>query len=256
MQTAPFALKTGLTRTSLTEAEVKCYKEEGYVLLRGLLTSDDAETLRQEVMDIMDKIGLPMTALKQTTEYLEGGAIDALVNHPQLKHMAGQLMEGASTLYMPFTAVKSGGGGGRFHFHQDNQYTRFDGPGLNMWFALNPMTEDNGCLQMIPKSHLRGTLPSMPSDGGHKRVTYDPENFTSVLMQPGDCVAFTRLTIHGSCPNVTPDARVGYAIQFHRDDVKAKREDGEWKLLKEVPRWPTAPVKAITIPKHNKLEGH
>ena len=77
----------------------------------------------------MDLIGLPVTKLKQTHEYLEGSALDGFVNSPGLLSLAEQLMEGSSTLYLPFTAVKSPGGG-RFHFHQDNQYTRFDGPGI------------------------------------------------------------------------------------------------------------------------------
>ena len=81
-------------------------------------------------------------------------------------------MEGPATLYLPFTAVKSGGGGGRFHFHQDNQYTRFDGPGINIWIALSPMSPENGCLQVVPRSHLAGTLDSVenPDGDGHRTV--------------------------------------------------------------------------------------
>ncbi|WP_410967255.1 phytanoyl-CoA dioxygenase family protein, partial [Salmonella sp. SAL4436] len=83
--------------------------------------------------------------------------VDALVNSPNLRAIASTLMEGPSTLYLPFTAVKSAHGGGEFHFHQDNQYTRFDGPGNNLWLALTPMGEENGCLKVIPRSHLLGT---------------------------------------------------------------------------------------------------
>ena len=49
-----------------------------------------------------------------------------------------------------FTAVK-GPGQGEFTFHQDGQYTPFDGPGLNCWFALVPCTVQNG-VAMVDKT--------------------------------------------------------------------------------------------------------
>lgn len=114
---------------SAPDAEaLRRYHEEGYVLLPGLLSPETAATLRDEVMAIMDIIGLGATKLKQTSEYLPDSALDSLINSPNLKNLASALMGGPSSVYLPFTAVKSGGGGGEFHFHQDNQYTRFDGP--------------------------------------------------------------------------------------------------------------------------------
>jgi 2-oxoglutarate-dependent dioxygenase len=182
--------------------------------------------------------------------------LDAFINSPRLRAIAEQLLEGPGTLYMPFTAVKSGGGGGRFHFHQDNQYTRFDGPGINLWTALTPMTPENGCLQVAPRSHLQGTLESELSGDGdqHKKITWEPEYFLPLRMRPGDCVAFSRLTIHGSGSNTTESPRVAYAAQFHRDDVWAL-QGGDWVLLKESPRWNVRPVQEITVPPE-KQDGH
>jgi 2-oxoglutarate-dependent dioxygenase len=215
-------------------------------------------------MGIMTVIGLGKSKLRQSHEYLRGSLLDAFVNSPNLCALAGTLMEGEATLYLPFTAVKSGTqpgevvGGGEFHFHQDNQYTRFDGPGINLWFALTPMREDNGCLRVVPRSHTQGTLVSQgsPDNDGHKMVTFAVEDAVPIVMEPGDCVAFSRLTVHGSGPNQTPEHRVAYAVQFHRNDVNFSVDEGEtWKFLKENPRWSTAPVDTITPPK-GKIDGH
>lgn len=241
----------------LSPNEVKFYREEGYLLLPGLVGESEAGTLKNEVMDIMAAIGLSEGAkLKQSHEYLIGSALDRFVNSANLLSVASQLMEGPATLYLPFTAVKSTGGG-QFHFHQDNQYTRFDGPGINLWMALSPMTPENGCLMVVPRSHLKGTLPSFsPDNDGHKAVTFDPDQFLPIRMRAGDLVAFSRLTVHGSGPNTTSDPRVAYATQFHRDDVNYSLDQGEtWKELKGNPRWSVAPVATITPPK-TKLDGH
>src|SRR5207253_10828727 len=137
--------------------------------------------------------------------------------------------------------------------------TRFeDGMlGINLWFALAAMSPENGCRMVVPRSHRGGTLESELSGDGdtHKKVKFEPADFLPLRMRPGDCVAFSRLTVHGSGPNTTSNPRVAYALQYHRNDVNARREDGEFKSLREFPRWSTKPVKVLTVPK-GKTDGH
>ncbi len=232
----------------------KFYQTQGYVLLPGLLDVSMVQLLRKEVMSIMQVIGLGKSKLRQTTQYLAGSFLDRLINSQELKALAENLLDGPATLFMPFTAVKSAGDGGKFHFHQDNQYTEFDGPGINFWFALDDMSEANGCLWIVPRSHLNGTLPAESSGDGdqHKKISWVPEDAIPLLMQPGACVAFSRLTIHGSGQNTTALHRVAYAMQFHCDDVLARRSGEPWRLLKDHPRWPVAPVMKITSPEKIK----
>jgi hypothetical protein len=241
-----------------TESALNEYRENGYLLLPGLLSPEDTETVRTDVMGIMDTIGLGQTALKQTSEYLAGGGIDALVNSPNLQQIASWLMEGEARIYLPFTAVKSSGGGGAFHYHQDNQYTRFDGPGINLWVALVPMNEENGCLYMVPHSHFLGTLPSVKDAAGKVHDSgIVPTRSIPIPMQPGDCVAFSRITVHGSGQNTSGAHRTAYAVQYAREDVRYTRDhSATWQSIREDgPGWRTGPVETITIPK-GKVDGH
>jgi 2-oxoglutarate-dependent dioxygenase len=256
-----------VTPLTLTPGEIRFYKEEGYLYIPRLLNDEAITTLREEVLDVMEVCGMSYERLRQAQsskdklfqsgQYLEGSTLDQFINSPHLQAVAAQLMEGPSTLYMPFTAVKSGGGGGTFHFHQDNQYTRFDGPGINLWCALSDMSPENGCLQVVPRSHLSGTIDSVenPDGDGHRTVAREPERFLPVRMRAGDCIAFSRLTLHGSGPNQTNEPRIAYAVQFHRDDVRATW-DGETRLLKEHPRWQHRPVKELTRPQERSRDGH
>jgi len=247
-------------KLKLTEGELHFYRREGYLQIPGLLPLDVAEALRDEVMSIMEQIGgYEGNKLKQTAEYLAGSSLDRFINSSALHDIAEQLMGGPSTLYLPFTAVK-GSGGGKFHFHQDNNYTRFDGPGINLWFALVDMTPENGCLMISPRTHLKGTLDSENAGDGdsHQKVKLEPQDFLPIRMRAGDCVAFSRLTVHGSGPNTTSHPRIGYAVQYHRNDVKfLDRETGEHKLLLDhsPQKDRTRPVRQITIPV-GKVDGH
>ena len=130
--------------------------------------------------------------------------------------------------------------------------------GINMWIALMPMTPQNGCLMVVPRSHTKGTLESIASPDGdaHKKVKYDPSDFLPVRMRAGDCIVFSRLTVHGSGPNQTQSPRVAYAIQYHRNDAAwIDKETGEHKLLTKFPRWTNKPVEQYSVPA-GKRDGH
>jgi hypothetical protein len=225
-------------RRTCSEEEIERYRGEGYVLLRGLVSPATAEALKREVMAIMEVVGLGRTKLRQTWQYRKGSALDAFVKSRLQQGIASQLMGTRAHLYLPFTAVKSGDGGGQFHFHQDNNYTHHFGPSINLWTALVPMTVANGCLRVVPFSQLEGDWESdNAGDGdGHRKVKGDVSSSVPILMEPGDVVAFTRLTVHGSGPNETPDHRVAFATQFHGHDTEALIE-GEHVLLREHPRF-------------------
>lgn len=254
---------------TLDPKEKRFYQQEGYLLLPGLLTGQQADAARQEVLEIV-RISCDLSGeqgrgkdgqarkLVQSGQYLRSSVLEGLINSPHLRRIASELMGGDSSLYMPFTAVKSGGGGGRFAFHQDNQYTRFvDGlGGINLWFALCDMTPENGCLQMCPRSHLRGTLDADVEADGHRRTKIEPQDFLPLRMHAGDAVAFTRLTVHGSGENLTNRPRVAYAVQFHRDDVQAVWGSQPPRPLKGANRWPTQPVDEITPPDAAGGDGH
>jgi phytanoyl-CoA hydroxylase len=242
---------------ALTSGELKFYQAEGYLVIPNVLSPTIVSDLNGEVLDCVTRLGkLGGLKFQGTPEYLAGGRVEQFVNSANIHALAEQLLGGPSTLYLPFMAVK-GQGGGQFHFHQDNQYTRLDGPALNIWFALVDMSPENGCLCVIPRSHLNGTLESTLSGDGdqHKKVTFEPQDFLPVRMRAGDCIAFSRLTVHGSGPNTTDQPRLAYALQYHRDDVKALWPDGQWKLLKEFPKRVNEPVAQLTLPK-GKTDGH
>src|SRR4051812_50010505 len=102
-----------------TAEQIGTYQREGWVLLPGLIDPAAAQALRDEIMGIMDIIGLPLTALKQTSEYLAGSALDSLVNGPRLRAVASAMMGVQAHRYLPFTAVENPRGG-QVSLHHDH----------------------------------------------------------------------------------------------------------------------------------------
>ena len=245
---------------SLTDSEVAFYKNEGYLCLPGLIQSQAVQIIRDEIFEVLDANGVSREMLsaattqadklRQCSQYLAGSMLDDLINGAAIKAVASRLLEGDAHVYLPFSAVKSAGGGGMFHFHQDNNYTSHEPAmgSINIWVALVDMTPVNGCLQVVPRSHVNGQLQSRNSDDGdtHQQLDVDPMQCLPIRMRAGDAIAFTRWTVHGSGPNVTDVPRVAYALQFHRSDVKWFDQDiDQWKLLVDSPRFATPPVEKL-----------
>lgn len=100
---------------------------------------------------------------------------------------------------------------------------KLEGPAINCWPALMPMTTENGCLRIAPGSHHVGTVVSTSSEDcpGHRRVAKSPNQWLDGHMNAGDVCIFHRLTVHGSGPNTTTQPRIGYAVHYHRHDTTA-----------------------------------
>ena len=251
------AKRTVVRPIELTDNEVYFYQTQGYLLIPNLIEPAMLDELREAVLDVLEANGVSRAQLdhasstadklRQNPQYLQDSLLDELINGEAMMALASRLIGGRAVRYLPFTAVKAGGGGGQFHFHQDNNYTQHD-PALgsiNIWVALVDMTPENGCLQMVLGSHKEGVLDWENAGDGdsHRKVAVDPKTFLPIRMRAGDAVAFTRRTVHGSGPNYTNRARVAYGLQYHRDDVKFfDPQDETWKLLVESPRFQTPPV--------------
>lgn len=258
MTTTTRAIADPVNRIALTEGEIAFYRREGWLRIPDLLPEQSVTALRDDVLSIMDEIGGWQGAkLRQTPEYLADSPVDRHVHSAELAALAETLLGGPPCLWLPFTAVK-GPQGGRFHFHQDNNYTPVAGPALNIWVALVDMGPELGTLQVVPQSHRTGTRPAERLEDGHRAITIDESDFIPMRLRAGDAVVFSRDTIHGSGPNTADGPRVAYAVQFGRADATyPDPETGEPVTLRERPKYGHThrPVERITPPT-TRTDGH
>ena len=93
---------------------------------------------------------------------------------------------------------------------------------LTVWFPLNEATADNGCLQLCPGLHRRGTvywgLDSQP-----------PCEPVTVPMRKGDVIFIHKLRPHGSGPNRTGGIRWSMDLRYQMLGTPPTRP--EWPSL-------------------------
>lgn len=107
--------------------------------------------------------------------------------------------------------------------HQDMTLvdeTQFNG--MNIWCPLVDLTETNGAIYVLPKSHrifptYRGaTIPNIYQDVSAEIINY----MTPLYLKAGEAVIFDQSIIHCSPPNISDDRRVVTNIYFTQETAK------------------------------------
>jgi non-haem Fe2+, alpha-ketoglutarate-dependent halogenase len=119
--------------------------------------------------------------------------------------------------------VKNPGDRKRVTWHQDSTYWGLSKPDIvTAWVALTPSTVENGCMRVIPGSHLKDQLPhrdtfaenNLLSRGQEVEVEVDERQAVDVILQPGEMSLHHVRLIHGSEPNTSSHRRIGYAVRY------------------------------------------
>ena len=197
------------------------WKQDGYVLVPGLYTSKETARIRRHFMswNASDR--------KEDFDALDPTGQDPLAQFPRIVHphrrdplsMAFLLDPRLKTAMLGFLDEEPLAAQTMFYFkppgargqalHQDQQYLRAEpGTCVAAWMAVDDCDMENGCLQVVPRSHELPLLCHVPADTSVSFTSqtipvpagYEP---ISVLMKAGDVLFFHGSLIHGSGPNAS-----------------------------------------------------
>lgn len=237
----------------VSSAEAQFYRENGYLHLRSIYPAADLAAMRQAADEIVERA----RAAKQNPSFLWQGRFlseeerqklditgvhdvqfhDAVFSRMLLKD---SLLDAIVSLIGPNIQLhhtkliaKPPEKGAPFPMHQDYPY--FPHEKHTMLAAsihLDDTNQGNGCLRVVPGSHLRGSLELDPSGLFLRPEDYPIEEQLACPAAAGDVLVFNYLTIHGSGLNTSDGPRRNWLIQM-RDptdhptkDVHASRGQG------------------------------
>lgn len=97
---------------------------------------------------------------------------------------------------------------------------------VRVWITLVDVDEHNGCMTVLPRSHL---LTKHIAAMGAIGTPYDPHRavleadcIITVPMKAGEAMFFDERTLHGSYPNTSPALRIAVSAVFLPKDVKPR----------------------------------
>lgn len=213
----------------LTENELNFYRENGYVIIRQFFDQEEMELVRaicQSDPKVEDALKLVIDNDGRTWgASVWAGLNDSLMSVlTQTARMvsAAEAITGEPCYFMYSKIVqKPAFDDAIVYWHQGFPGWYYDGcpfPDLfaSCSIAVNRNTKDNGCLQVIEKSHLLGRVDHV-AEGNAEKVRCDPKVIDRALkhlkvidceMETGDLLFFHGNTIHGSQANKTADVRI------------------------------------------------
>jgi len=214
--------------------DVDFYKENGYLLVKGVFGQAEVEEMRGAVERIIQRAAqakrdensawqgdfLPPAELKKLVlkgfhdvHYHEACFTRAVV-HPNMTAILSQLIGPDVQLHHSKMLVKPPENGAAFPMHQDYPY--FPHEKHSMLAAsvhLDMADEKNGCLRVVPGSHTQGGLPHVGSYYlNHKE--YPISDGLPCPAEAGDVLFFNYLTIHGSDANRSERTRRNVLFQY------------------------------------------
>jgi phytanoyl-CoA hydroxylase len=215
--------------TLLSPEQVRRYDEDGFFVVDDLVPPDVlaatvAETDRFEAETDAFLRGLD----GERISIAEAGAITFsvhlvarspllrdLTRHPRLAAVARDLLGSDVHLYWDQAVYKKPEKPRRFPWHQDNGYAYVEPQQyLTIWLALTDATVDNGCPQVVPGVHRRGTLRHEYVEPLGFQCFDDPPGVVAAPVRAGGGVVFSSLTPHLTGPNLTDAVRKAYIVQY------------------------------------------
>ncbi len=136
------------------------------------------------------------------------------VAQEKFAHLTSDLLNETVALYWDQSVYKKPETPREFPWHQDTGYIPTDpAEYITCWLALVDVTIENGCISVLPGSHLQGIVEHQDTEIG-KQCYFGADPGVPVELKKGSMVVFSSLLFHRSGPNVSQTVRKGYVIQY------------------------------------------
>jgi len=217
-------------RSTITAQHIADFERDGFVLVRRALALEWIELVREGIEQDLRALG-PLHTIQQpkdvpgyfVTDFCMSQRIRAFrgfVLESNAGEVAAKLMRSTRcNFFYDAMWAKGPGTPKRTPWHQDQPYYPIDGRQLCiLWVPVDPVSAENS-LELLRGSHRwnRWFQPQLSRDAkilygeGDRTFERMPDieanrreyDIVSYEMTPGDCIAFTGLTVHGASGNAS-----------------------------------------------------
>lgn len=221
----------------LTPDHFRSYEELGYCILKGYAPPRQVADMKQRIDDIM----MGRIVYEGMFFQEDPGMMDqkpdakkdltfhgASINYRKIKDleyddvflafMQNDLFRAMAERYIGKNVAsmramvfnKPPGSTALLPYHQDisEKWEMTIPPVFTIWTAIDEATQANGCLEIVPKSHLHGKIGTGHTITHEEEATYAPPGSSIfVELKPGESIIFHNGVLHRSGGNLTDKPR-------------------------------------------------
>ncbi len=207
----------------LTSKQLNQYKEDGYLAPIDVLSTSEAQEIRDEIEIIEKKWPNELDGLGRNYVHLISPIFDKVSHNSKILDAVESII-GKNILVCGTTLfIKNPYEKGFVSFHQDAKYIGLEPHNwVTAWIAVTDSNEENGCMRMLKGSHKEELK--------HHDQKFDDNNLltrgqtienvpldktTPVVLKAGQMSLHHPKVVHGSGLNKSKDRRIGFVIQSY-----------------------------------------
>lgn len=215
------------TPESLTDAQIREYRTNGFIHIPGIISSEEAARFSAAALDLQER------KLRERTETSSRAVFNQFVNawqeddtlkeltlHPNLAAVATRLAGAPLRLWHDQILIKKPRNNAPTEFHQDQPYWPHENSPnpISAWIALVDVPVERGCMTFIPGAHTRTDLTDQNLEDSRSLFTMWPElewkPRVTLPLKAGDCTFHHGRCPHMATPNFTDEHRVAHVVIF------------------------------------------
>ena len=223
---------------------IEFYNTHGWVVVQDSITESILEGALSQWLELKSACAEEMDL--QLNEYemevsqwrdlwTNGATFEKLIFDPLLHSIAQEGMgwNGSRLLHDHIICKPHKGSNKKIPWHQDSMFWPVDTHGCSTWTALKDVEVEDGCLEVIDKSHLEGC--ENPVDFMAKEREEFPEGSVRVKLPviAGSTILLHSLTWHRSSPNLGKHDRPAHLALWIHPDAKWRPDLVDWHPVNE-----------------------
>ena len=236
----------------LSAEQLRQFEDEGFIIIPELFATEEVEVLKGEIPGVFAQRRDENVREKDGDTVRTGFATHTFndvyarfVRHPRILGPAEEMLGGQVYVHQFKLNAKAAFNGDVWQWHQDYGTWKRDDDmpearAMNLAVYLDDVSEFNGPLYLIPKSHKRGVLeaghdvtttsyPLWTLDEALIREMADEGGIVAPKGKAGTGFFFHSCLVHASPPNISPWDRMIVSVSYCNVDNHIRRfQRPEW----------------------------
>jgi ectoine hydroxylase-related dioxygenase (phytanoyl-CoA dioxygenase family) len=210
---------------ALSTDEVTQFHRRGYLGPYRLRSAEEMSEVRSHIDTRVLPADGPNPRSTSQCRHLDDPSIHGLLSDPGIIGRLRSLIGDDIVLWASYFFNKEPGGA-EIPWHQDANFWPIEPPlNISIWLAIDEVTVQNSCVQIIPESHRevvrhRPAGPEMAFSQEADPAFFDPAAAVDMTLEPGEFFIFNERLLHHSHANSSPHRRLGLSARYTVPFVK------------------------------------
>lgn len=221
-------MSTTTTGFALSRTEIASFEENGHLGPFPTFSPTEMEDVRRGVDEVLSD-PTPFNSHNGQSRHLDKRVVWELCSHPAIVERMASI-KGPDLVLWRSNFFTKHPGDKEIPWHQDHNYWPLD-PKINLtaWVAIDEVTTENSCVQILPGTHRKRVPHVRAGDEMAFQEMADMNGIDlnskiNMELKPGEFFLFNENTLHHSEMNRSQKRRCGLAVRVTVPEVRVDHD--------------------------------